>query len=153
MPARDEVLPLRGLRIGGGVRLPGLGPLGGAVVGHVGGVVLVGQAGEVMAELVHEDVGREGVVGGHRGVQVEDAAAAVLAVVHHDLDELVGRRRRRPRAARLLSKVEHVALGAEGVVGGAQRRAAVDAVRGPRHAALVGRRVDGPHVEVARGAP
>ena len=58
---------------------------------HVGGVVFISKASEMMAELVHEDVGREGVVGSHSGVQVENAAASVLAAVDHDLDELVGR--------------------------------------------------------------
>ena len=47
------------------------------LVGHVRGVVLVGEAGEVMAELVDEDVRRPGAVGRDRRVEPEDAAAAV----------------------------------------------------------------------------
>ena len=135
------------LRIRGDVRLPGLGTAARARVGAGRGVVLVGEPGEVVAELVDEDVGREGVVGGHRGEEVLDPAAAVLPVVHHDLDELVGRGGG-GLAHPLVVEGEDVALRPESVVGGAERREAMDAVGGARHAALVGRRVDGPDVEV-----
>ena len=129
------------------VPLPGLGALRRAAVGDVGRVVLVGEAGEVVAELVDEDVGREGVVGGDGGVEVEDPAAPVLPPVDHDLHDVVGGRGRRLAHA-LVVEGEDVALGAEGVVGRAQGRAAVDAVRGARHAALLRRGVERPDVEV-----
>ena len=64
------------------------------LVRDVGGVVLVAEAGEVVAELVDEDVvGERGVDRGRRLV-VEDAAAAVLRLVDQDLEELVRRGRR-----------------------------------------------------------
>jgi hypothetical protein len=62
----DEVFPFRCLRVveGRRVGLPGLDALRRSrLVGHVGGVVLVGEAREVMAELVDEDVGRPEAVG------------------------------------------------------------------------------------------
>ena len=101
-----------------------------------------------MAELVHEDVGRELVVRGHRRVEVVDASPAVLAVVDHDLDEVVGRRGRDLAQPRVVEG-EHVALGSEGVVGGAHRAAPLDAVGQARDAAFVGGDVDRPDVEVA----
>jgi hypothetical protein len=83
----------------------------------VRGVVLVGEPREMVAELVHEHVRREGVVGGHRRVEVEDPPAPVLAVVDHDLDDVVGRSGR-DLADPLVVEGEHVALGAECVVRG-----------------------------------
>ena len=103
----------------------------------------------MVAELVHEHVGRERVVGGDRGIEVVDAAAPVLAAVHHDLHELVGCRGR--DLAPALVEDEHVPLRPEGVVGGAEGGSVMDAFRGPGHAAHVRGGVDGPHIEV--GAP
>ena len=105
-----------------------------------------------MAELVHEHVRRELVVRRHRRVEVVDPAAAVLAVVDHDLDEVVGRGGRHLAQPRVVEG-EDVALGAERVVGGAQRAAPEDAVGGARDAAFVGRDVDRPHVEVLAPLP
>ena len=101
----------------------------------------------MVSELVDEDIGREGVVGGHRRVEVEDAASAVLPSVDDDLHHVVGGGRRHLAQA-LVVEVQHVAFRAESVVGRAQRRAPVDAVRGPRDPALLGRSVERPHVEV-----
>ena len=70
-------------------------------VGDVRRVVLVGQAREVVAELVDEDVGRPGAVGGHGRVEVEDASAAVGLPVGEDLDDVVGRAAATSRNARL----------------------------------------------------
>ncbi len=52
-------------------------------------VVLVGQAGEVMAELVHEQVARVTAVGGRRAEQAVYPAAAVDLGVGQDLDEVI----------------------------------------------------------------
>ena len=60
------------------VRLPGLGSSCGAgLVRDVRRVVLVGERGEMMAELVDEHVFRERAVDRRRRLIVEDAAAAV----------------------------------------------------------------------------
>ena len=123
MPGGQQIFPLRGARVGGGVRLPRLGTFRRAAVGDIGRIVFVRQPGEMVAELVDEDVGRERVVGGDRGEEIEDAAAPVLAVVDHDLDELVRRGRRR-LAQPLVVEGEHVALRPEGVVRGAQAASA-----------------------------
>ena len=68
--------------------------LGAGLVGDVGGVVLVAEAGEVMAELVDEDVFGVRGVDGRRRLEVVDAAAAVLLLVDEDLEVLVRRSRR-----------------------------------------------------------
>ena len=70
--------------------------------------------------------GAHDAVGGDRAVQAVDAAAAVRRGVGQDLDHLV-RRVRGDVAKRLVLERQHVALGIEGVVGGADRRAPVDA--------------------------
>ncbi len=101
----------------------------------------------MVTELVHEDVRGKGVVGGHRAVEVVDTAAAVGAAVDHDLDHVV-RRKRRQAPERAVVEGEHVAFRAEGVVGRADRVAAVHAQRRPRDAGLASRRHEAPHVEV-----
>ena len=108
-------------------------------------VVLVGERGEVMAELVDEHVRRERAVDRRGRLIVEDAAAAVGPFVDQDLDELVGRGRRGV-AQRPVVEREHVALGIEDVVFRRQRRAAehagiraVDAALGRRQVQRAGR--------------
>ena len=132
----------------GRVRLPGLDAVGRrGAVRHGGGEVLVGEAREVVAELVHEDVGRPEAVGRDGAVEAEDPAAAVGARVRQDLDELV-RREGRHVAERPVVESQDVALRAEGVVGRADAGAAVDAGRGPRDPRLLGGRTERPDVEV-----
>ena len=97
-------------------------------------VVLVGERGEVVAELVDEDVLREAAVHRRGRLIVEDAAAAVGPLVDEDLDELVGRRCGRI-AQRAVVEREDVTLRIEDVVLGRERRAAEDAGVGPVHAA------------------
>ena len=116
-------------------------------VRHRRGVVLVGQRAEVVGELVNEHVRRECVVGGHRAVEAVDAAAAVGAIVDDDLDGVV-RGVRGEAAKRLVVEGQHVALRAERIVGAAHRVGAVDAERGPRHAAVARRRHEAPDIEV-----
>src|SRR6516165_2564578 len=82
--AGEQVFPFGGLRVGGHVRLPWLRTLGRAAVRDVGRVVLVRQAGEVMAELVNEYIRSEGIVRGYGREQVEDAPAAILPGIRHD---------------------------------------------------------------------
>ena len=147
MPFGQQIFPLRGTWVCGGVRFPRLRPFGGGTVGHIGGVVFVCQAREVVAEFVDENVGSERVVGGDGGEEVEDAAAPVLAIVDHDFDELVRRGRRR-FAQPFVIEGQDVALRPEGVICRAQGRAAEDAIGGARHAAFLGRRIHGPHVEI-----
>src|ERR1700691_4102706 len=143
----DQGAPFCRVRIGGDVWLPRFRARGGGFIRNVRGVVFVRQAGEVMAEFVHEDVRRKGVVRRYRGVQVEDPAATVFAVVHDDLDDLVGGGRG-GFAHALVVKRKHVTLGAEGIVGGAQGGSAIDAIRRARHSALVRRSIHGPHGEI-----
>ena len=142
---RDQVLPLERRRVEerGHVRLPRLDALGRRQVGDVGGVVLVGERREVMAELVDEDVRRPDAVGGDGAVEPEDAATAVGRGVGQDLDDVV-RRVGGDVAERPVVEREDVALGAEGVVGRADRRAPVDAVRRPRDARLRARAARAP---------
>ena len=116
------------------------------------GVVLIGQAGEVVPELMNEQVvgpvvprrdGREG---------VEDPAAAVGLVVDQYGDELVGR----PRsdvAQRTVLEREHVTLGPEGIVGRTHRSAPVHAGGGPRDARLGRWRAESPDVEIVASGP
>src|SRR5260370_23922091 len=96
---------------------------------------------------MYEDIGREGVVRGNGREEVEDAAASVFAVVDHDFDELV-RSRRGDFAQPLVVEREDVSFRPERVVARAQRRSAVDAIGRTRDPALLGRSVDGPHVEI-----
>ena len=116
----EEVGPLERRRVeqGGDVRLPRLAPLGGRLVDRRRGVVLVGEGGEVMAELVDDDVRRPEAVGRHRRVLPEDPAAAVGAAVDDDHHDVV-RRLRGEVAPGAVVEAEHVPLGAEGGVGGA----------------------------------
>src|SRR6185369_4900539 len=110
-------------------------------------VVLVAEAGKMMAELVNEDVfGEAGIDGGGRLI-VEDASSAVLLLVHEDLEELV-RRRGCDVAQRTIVEREHVALGIEDVVLRADRGAAIVARSRPVDAALRGRHIDRAYVEV-----
>ena len=111
-------------------------------------VVLVGEAGDVMPELVHEDVRRPDAVGRDGAVEAVDAAAAVGRAVGQDLDDVV-RRVRGDVAERLVLEREHVALGVERVVGRADRRPAVDVLRRPRDARLRRRGRQPPDVDVA----
>ena len=101
-----------------------------------------------MAELVDEDVRRPRAVGGDGAVQAEDAAAAVGRAVGQDLDDVV-RRVRGDVAERPVLEREDVALGVERVVGRADRRPPVDALRRPRDAGLRRGGRESPDVDVA----
>ena len=131
MPAVSRFFHFAAPGSGGSVRFPRFGMFRRATVRDIGRIVFVGQPREVVAELVHENVGRERIVGGDGGEEIEDAAAPVLAVVDHDFYELVRRGRRR-LAKSLVVEGEDVALRPEGVIRGAQGRAAEDAVRRAR---------------------
>src|SRR6185312_16923878 len=98
-------------------------------------------------ELVDEDVRGPEAVGGHGAVEVEDAAAAVGVAVDEDLDELV-RRIGGDVPEGAVVEGEDVALAAEGVIGGADGRAAVLPGGGPGDAGLGGGRHQAPDVEV-----
>ena len=145
VPGLHEISPLerRGIEQRRDVRLPRLDPIGCREVRDVGRVVLVGERREVMAELVDEDVRRPHAVGGHGAVQAVDAAAAVGGAVGQDLDDVV-RRVGGEVAEGAVVEGEDVALGVEGVVGRADRRAPMNALRRPRHARLRRRAARGP---------
>jgi hypothetical protein len=115
----QQIFPFRGAWVCGSVRFPRFGMFRHATVGDIGRIVFVGQPREMVAEFVHENVGRERVVGGDGGEEIEDAAAPILAVVDHDLDEFVRRGRRR-LAQPLVVEREDVALRPEGVIRGAR---------------------------------
>ncbi len=100
-----------------------------------------------MTELVHEDVRRPDAVGRDGAVEAEDAAAAVGGAIRQNLDEFV-RRVRRDVAEGLVLEGQHVALGIERVVGGADRRLPVDMLRRSRDPRLRGRRTEAPDVDV-----
>src|SRR5262249_8820699 len=116
-------------------------------VRHGGCVVLVGKGRKMMAELVDEDVGSKLVVSRHRAVKVVDAAAAVRAPVHDDLDDIV-RGERGHSTELLVVEGEHVALRAKRVIRGSDRRVAMNAERRPRDAGLTRGRCEAPDVEV-----
>src|SRR5205085_6815776 len=100
-----------------------------------------------MSELVHEDVlGESGVDRGRRLI-AKDSAAAVLLLIHEDL-EIVVRRRGRDLAQRMIVEREHVALRIEDVVLDAGERAAI--VLRPRtmNAALRRRQIERAHIEI-----
>ncbi len=105
----------------------------------------------MVPELVDEDVFRERAVHRRGRHVVEDPAAAVRALVHQDLDELV-RGRRGGVAQRAVVERQHVALRVEDVVLGRQRRATKDAGVRPVDAAFGRGDVERPHVEVAAAA-
>src|ERR1017187_5188084 len=73
----QQIFPLRGAWVRGSVRFPRFGMFRRATVGDIGRIVFVGQPREMVAELVHENVGRERIVGGDGGDEIEDAAAPV----------------------------------------------------------------------------
>ena len=133
----EQVFPLErgGIEQRSHVRLPRFDFFRRRQVGDVGGVVLVGESGEVMAEFVDENIRRPQAVGGDGAVEIEDAAASVGGAVDQDFDELVGREGGNVAEAAVLKR-QDVALGAEGVVGGAYRSATVNAGRWPRNAGL-----------------
>src|SRR3712207_7007029 len=68
-PPRSTLFPYTTL-FRSDVRLPRLDPRGGRRVGDRGGVVLVGERGEVVSELVYEDVRSPGVINGDGAVEV-----------------------------------------------------------------------------------
>ena len=150
----DQVRPLEPRRVvqGGDVRLPRLGVVRRpGLVRHVRGVVLVGQPGEVVPELVDEHVLGEAGVGRRGCLEVEDAAAAVLRLVDEDLDELVRRGRGRVAQGAVVVRQE-VALGVEDVVLGRERRAPELAGARAGDAGVGRREVEAPDVEVAAPA-
>ena len=122
------------------------------LVRHVGRVVLVGQTGEVMAELVDEHVLGEPRVGGRGRLEVEDSAAAVLRLVDQDLEKLVGRRGRRV-AQRAVVVGEQIAFGIEDVVLRRQRRPTDLESSRPADAGAGRRQIEPPHVEVRAATP
>ena len=148
-PRCHQIAPFErgGVGVDGGVDFPRLGRFQRDLIGHRRRVVLVGETGEVMPELVDEDVVGKLMIGRDGAVEVEDAAAAVGLAVDHDLDDVVGSPRCQV-AERPILEGQHVALRAEGVVGGADRRAPVNAVRRPGDARCGGRRTQAPDVEV-----
>src|SRR5262249_41018838 len=103
--------------------------------------------GDVMTELVHEDVRRPYAVGRDRAVQAVDAAAAVGRAVDENLDDLV-RRVGGEVAKRLVLEAEDVALRIERVVGRSDRRAPIDPLRWTRDARRSCGRHESPHVDV-----
>ena len=105
-----------------------------------------------MTELVHEDVRRPDAVGRNRAVETEDASATVGGAVRQNLDEFV-RRVRGDVAERLVLEGQHVALGIERVVGGADRRLPVDVLRRSRDPRLRGRWTETPDVDVGLPLP
>jgi hypothetical protein len=84
-------------------------------VRHVGGVVLVSKIGEVMSELVYEDVRCPHAVGGNGAVEPENPSPAVGISIHQDFDELI-RRKLRNLAKRVIVEREYVALAVECVI-------------------------------------
>src|SRR6185436_19172921 len=104
-----------------------------------------------MSELVDEDVRRPEAVRRHGAVLAENSAASIGSGVRQDLDELVGSEGGHV-AERPVVEGQDVALAAERVVRGADPRAAMDAHGGPRNSRLLGRRADGPDVEISAPA-
>src|SRR5471032_998183 len=145
----DEFLPLDVVPVAQrrGIRLPRFNARTVRLIRHWRSVILVGQAGEVVAEFVHEQIVGPVVVGGRRAELAEDAAAAVGVVVDQDFDELI-RRVLRQLAQGAIVGGQHITLAAEDVVAGAERRGVIDAGGRPRNARLRGRRRDGPDVEI-----
>src|SRR5712664_4207617 len=88
----EQRRPLGVLWVGGDVPFPGLGTVRLLLVRRRRGEVLVRQAGEVVRELVHEDVGRLARVGGDSGVKGYDPASPVGRRVGDDLDQRPRRR-------------------------------------------------------------
>ena len=147
----DQVAPLELRRIEqrGHVGLRGLdAAVGEALVGDRRGVVLVAQPGEVVPELVDDQVVGETRIGRRRRVQPEDPAAAVLPFVDQDQDKIVrhGRRRIAPRS---VVERQDVALGIEAVVPRAERGIPKHSRPRPRNPGMIGRCPDGAHVEIA----
>ena len=72
-------------------------------------VVLIRQGGEVMSELVDENVICKSVVHSDCAVEIEDAAATIRAIVGENFDEFV-RRKLRDFAERVIIEGENIAL-------------------------------------------
>jgi hypothetical protein len=147
--AREQVFPFEGggIEQSGDVRFPRLDARGRPGVGDGRNVIFVGEVGEMVAEFVHENIGGLGAVRGDRAVKIEDATAAVSAGIGNDLDEFVrGELRDFSKSAIIIGK--EVPFGAENVVGGAERRGAVNTGGRPGNAGFMGRRTDRPDVEI-----
>ena len=151
----DQIAPFHasGVVQRGDVRLPRLRVIRRAgLVGHVRRVVLVGQSGEVMTELVDEHVLGEPGVGRRRCLKIEDPATAILRLVDENLEKLVrGRRRRVPEGSVVVG--QDVALRIEDVVLGRQRRPTELPGAWPADTGLGRWQVEPPHVEVTLPAP
>ena len=99
-----------GIKQGRHIRLVGFDNLVGCRVGDGTGVVLIGEASEVMPELMYKQVRRPLAVGSSCAKQAVDAATAISLGVGQDLNEIVGRGRRNA-AHRLVVERQNVALG------------------------------------------
>src|SRR5688572_1426514 len=111
------------------------------------GVVLVRERGEVVSKLVHEHVVGESIVGSHGAVKIEDAAAAISAIVCEYLDELI-RRKLRDAAELMVVERQNISLRTECIVSRTNRRVTIDPRRRTRDPTLQRWRAEGPDIEI-----
>src|SRR5580704_6890305 len=100
-----------------------------------------------MPELMNENIRRPFAIGCHGRVQIEDSAATIGLAIHQNFNELVRRVRSEIAQGAVLGS-KNVALGIEGVVGGAERGAVMNAARRTRNARFFRRRAQSPDVEI-----
>lgn len=116
------------------------------LISDLGREVLVGQAGEAVAELMREDGEGMGVVGRADGVEVVHAATAVSVGVDQDEDGVARGLPDGVADGRHVGR-RQVTVDAEGVVAGVEGGVLEDALAGRVGAALLGGQVDGIDVE------
>src|SRR5215813_7862503 len=99
-----------------------------------------------MTKFVHKYVVCKGVVSRHGTVQIEDAPAAIRAVVSENLNEFVRRKLGDPPHCAIV-KTEHITFRAERIVGRTQRRVSISPGRWSRDAGFVAWWAKTPNIE------